>query len=123
MLSRQRHGLLTIMIGSAGARLSPCCCRPPLLRRGNHWLQGCRAQETPTAPDWSCSHPAQVCSRLFLPSDREVASLAARQLRRLRDDGFVVVDGFLTAAEAAALRREALQLHSAGEIQALPQCG
>ena len=56
-----------------------------------------------------------MCSRLFLPgSDREVASLTARQVRRLRDDGFVVVDGFLEAAAAAALRREALRLHSAG---------
>ncbi len=55
-----------------------------------------------------------MCSRLFLPGEREVASLTAQQVRRLQDDGFVVVDGFLEAAAAAALRREALRLHSAG---------
>ena len=56
----------------------------------------------------------QVCSRLFLPGEREVASLTAQQVRRLRDDGFVVLDGFLDAAAAAALRGETLQLHATG---------
>ena len=56
-----------------------------------------------------------MCSRLFLPGDHEVASLTAPQVRRLQTDGFVVVDGFLPAADAAGLRREALQLYAAGE--------
>jgi len=55
-----------------------------------------------------------VCSRLFLTGEREVESLTARQVRRLREDGFVIVDGFLDATSAGALRREALRLHSAG---------
>ena len=74
----------------------------------------CPLQRVPSSPE-RIVVSVQVCSRLFLPGDREVTSLTAQQVRRLRDDGFVVVDGFLAATAAAALRSEALQLHAAGD--------